>query len=96
MKVIDLVNMLNEIGYDENTELTFSCVDKDRGESYCIDFDRITYGEELTGLSYSNDAIDIGIDVDSSREYIQTKAETMVDDLIDDLQEILKKHRPWS
>lgn len=29
MKVVNLINKLNEIGYDENTELTFSCVDGD-------------------------------------------------------------------
>ena len=31
----------NEIGYDENTELTFSCVDGDSGECYDIPFDEI-------------------------------------------------------
>lgn len=96
MKVIDLINKLNEIGYDENTELDFSCIDKDRNEIYGIDFDKILYGEELTGQSYCNDVINIGIDVDSSKEYIRAKAETMMDDFLDDLQKVLKKHRPWS
>ena len=32
LKVMDLINSLNEIGYDENTELTFSCVDGETGE----------------------------------------------------------------
>ena len=95
LKVMDLINKLNEIGYDENTELTFSCVDGETGECYCIDFDEITYGESLTGQPYCNDVIDIGIDVDSAKEYIQSKSESMVNDLIDDLDEVLKKHRPW-
>ena len=34
MKVIEFVKRLEEIGYDENTELTFSCVDGDSGEFY--------------------------------------------------------------
>ena len=32
LKVMDLINKLNEIGYDEKTELTFSCVDGETGE----------------------------------------------------------------
>lgn len=95
LKVIDLVNKLNKIGYDENTELTFSCVDGETGECYTIDLDEITYGEELTGQPYCNDVIDIGIDVDSAKEYIQAKSEIMVDDLIDDLNKVLNKHKPW-
>ena len=75
MKVVNLINKLNEIGYDENTELTFSCVDGDSGECYGIPFDEISYGEELTGESYDNDVIDIEVDVDSVEEYIKAKAE---------------------
>ena len=39
--------------------------------------------------------IDIGIDVDSAKEYIQAKSESMLDNLINDLDEVLKRHRPW-
>ena len=39
--------------------------------------------------------IDIGIDVDSAKEYIQSKSESMLDNLINDLDEVLKRHRPW-
>lgn len=95
LKVMDLINKLNEIGYDKNTELTFSCVDGETGECYDIDFDEITYGENLTGEPYCNDVIDIGIDVDSAKEYIQAKSESMLDNLINDLDEVLKRHRPW-
>ena len=35
MKVIDLINKLNIIGYDENTELTFDFSDEN-GECYEI------------------------------------------------------------
>ena len=48
MKVVDLINKLNEIGYDENTELTFSCVDGNSGECYEVPFDEISFGENLT------------------------------------------------
>ena len=39
MKVIDFIKRLNEIGYNENTELTFSCVDGDTGETYWLEPD---------------------------------------------------------
>lgn len=70
IKVIDLINKLNEIGYNENTELTFSCVNGDTGEYYEIPFDEICFGENLTGKPYNNDVIDIGLDVDSVKDYI--------------------------
>ena len=38
MKVAELIRKLQEIGYDENTELTFSCVDGETGEYYVIPF----------------------------------------------------------
>ena len=36
MKVMELIKKLNEIGYDENTELEFSFTDTDTGEWYVI------------------------------------------------------------
>lgn len=75
MKVAELIRKLQEIGYDENTELTFSCTDGETGEYYVIPFEEITYGEELTGEPYENDIIDIEVDVDSVQEYIKAKAE---------------------
>lgn len=74
MKVAELIRKLQEIGYDENTELTFSCTDGETGEYYVIPFEEITYGEELTGEPYDNDVIDISVDVDSAEEYIKAKA----------------------
>ena len=87
MKVVNLINKLNEIGYDENTELTFSCVDGNSGEWYDIPFDEISYGEELTGEPYHNDAIDIGLDVDSVKDYIQAKSDGYMNDMIDEIRE---------
>ena len=76
MKVTELIRKLQEIGYDENTELTFSCVDGETGEYYVIPFEEITYGEELTGEPYENDVIDIGVNVDSVEAYIKAKTES--------------------
>ena len=40
MKVVELIRKLQAIGYDENTELTFSCVDGETGEYYVIPFEK--------------------------------------------------------
>lgn len=76
MKVTELIRKLQEIGYDENTELTFSCVDGETGEYYVIPFEELTYGEELTGEPYNNDVIDIAVDVYSVEEYIKAKVKS--------------------
>lgn len=99
MKVVDLINKLNEIGYDENTELTFSCVDGNTGEWYELNVDDeeyemgITYGEILTGEEYHNDKIDIGLDVDGCKEYIKDKIECTKIDIIDDILDVIGKYR---
>lgn len=95
MKVVDLINKLNEIGYDENTELTFSWVDGDSGECYDVPFDEISFGENLTGESYHNDVIDIGLDVDSVKDYIKAKSDSYMNDMVDELRQVLNKHNPW-
>ena len=93
MKVVNLINKLNEIGYDENTELTFSCVDGDSGECYNIPFEEIYFGESLT--PYNNEVIDIGLDVDSVKDYIQAKSDGYMNDMINELEKVLSKHDPW-
>lgn len=95
MKVVNLINKLNKIGYDENTELTFSCVDGDSGECYNIPFDEICFGENLTGEPYYNDVIDIGLDVDSAKDYIKAKSDEYMNDMIDEIKKVLCKHDPW-
>lgn len=94
MKVIDLINKLNEIGYDEKTELTFSCIDGLTGECYSVPFDEISYGEDLTGEPYCNDVIDIGLDVDSCEEYIKSKSDDVIGTLVEDLAETLNRYLP--
>lgn len=95
MKVVELINKLNKIGYDENTELTFSCVDGNTGEWYELNVDDeeyemgITYGEDLTGEEY----LDIGLDVDGCKEYIKDKIECTKIDIIEDILEAIGKYR---
>lgn len=101
MKVVELINKLNEIGYDESTELTFSCVDGNTGEWYVLNIDDcdgeyplgITYGEYLTGEKYHNDIIDIGLDVDGCKEYIKDKIECTKIDIVEDILDAINKYR---
>nr|WP_270249169.1 hypothetical protein [Coprococcus catus] len=95
MKVIELINRLNEIGYDENTELTFSCIDGDSGEYYDIPFEEISCGEDLTGEPYCNDVIDIEVNVDAAEDYIKDKSNNRVYDIVNNLIEVLKGYDPY-
>lgn len=92
MKVIELIKKLNDIGYNEETELTFGFVDGDTGEWYEVPFDEINYGTELTGEPYHNDMINIDVDVDSVKEYQKDKANCAVIDIVEEMQDVLNRH----
>lgn len=92
MKIVELIKKLNEIGYDDNTELEFGCVDGNSGEWYEIPFYEFCYGETLTGHPYCNDCISLEVDMDSVEEYGKAKAESIIDDLIDDLHGVLRNY----
>lgn len=103
MKVIEFIKRLKEIGYNENTELTFSCCDGETGEFYKLDLytdedsDGFCYGEDLYGHLYNNDEINIEIDVDGCKEYIKSKqyeANEVLDSIteaINDYNEMYRK-----
>ena len=90
MKVVELIKKLNEIGYDENTELTFGVVNRVNGNWYEAPFE-INYGIDLTGEPYHNDEINIDIDVDSVEEYQKEKADSAIESFVDEIQEVLNK-----
>lgn len=92
MKVVELIKKLNEIGYDENTELTFGVVNRENGSWYEAPFDEINYGIDLTGEPYHNDVINIDVDVDSVEEYQKEKADSAVESFVDEIREVLNRH----
>lgn len=78
MKVIDFIKRLEEIGYDENTELTFSCIDVDTDDFYYLklnttDGDGFCYSKNLDGNPYDKKEINIELDVDGCKDYIEAK-----------------------
>lgn len=89
MKVVELIKKLNEIGYDENTELEFSFTDTDTGEWYAVPFKQFWYGEEPTGNPYCKDIIDIGVQLDAAKEYINAKIERHLDKVASKLIHIM-------
>lgn len=89
MKVVELIKKLNEIGYDENTELTFGVVDRENGNWYDAPFDEINYGIDLTGEPYHNDVINIDVD----EEYQKEKVDSAVESFVDEIQEVLNKYQ---
>ena len=93
MKVVELIKKLNEIGYDENTELTFGFVNRENGNWYEAPFDEINYGIDLTGEQYHNDEINIDVDIDSVEEYQKEKADSAVESFVDEIQEVLNKYQ---
>lgn len=97
MKVIDFIKRLNEIGYDENTELTFSCCDGETGEWYDLKLDTkngdgFCYGEDLYGTLYDKKEINIEIDVDGCEEYLDDKFYD-VHDLLDTIEEMINEYK---
>ena len=96
MKVIEFIKRLEEIGYDENTELTFGCYD-DNGEFYYLNLDTgngdgFCYGEALYGVPYDKKEINIEIDVDGCEEYLGDKFYD-VHDLLDTIEEMINEYK---
>ena len=97
MKVIDFIKRLNEIGYDENTELTFSCCDGGTGEWYDLKLDTkngdgFCYGEDLYATPYDKKEINIEIDIDGCEEYLDDKFYD-VQDLLDTIEEMINEYK---
>ena len=93
MKVVEFINKLNEIGYDENTELTFGLVNRENGNWYEAQFDEFNYNIDLTGEPYHNDVINIDIYSDSVEEYQKEKLDSAVESFVDEIQEVLNGHK---
>lgn len=97
MKVVDFVSRLNEIGFNENTELTFSCVSGETGNWYelkpdCDEQDPFAYGKNLTGLPYTKDVIDFCLDVDNCSKYIEEKKYNNLGELTEELLNVIGKY----
>ena len=84
MKVKEFVDKLNEIGYDETTELTFDSCDYG-GETFEFNIGKFFYGEDLTGKPYDNDIINIEIKTYENEDYMNN----LKDKIRNELKEML-------
>lgn len=48
-----------------------------------------------SGSPYHNDIISIEVNVDAAKDYIQAKADSYMNDMVDELRQVLNKHNPW-
>ena len=97
MKVVDFIKRLNEIGFDEKTELTFSCVSGETGNWHELkpDYDEqdpFSYGESLTGMPYTKDTIDFCLDVDGCKDYIEEVKYNDLGELTEELLRVIGKY----
>lgn len=85
MKVVDLIKQLNAIGYDENTELTFSYLDS-VDDVYDMT-GKLCYGKDLTGLPYAEDIIDIELKFNTDKySKFPLVDRIAVDELLNDIK----------
>lgn len=94
MKVVDFINRLNEIGYDENTELQFGYTNGDTGDYFELqpetECDPFCYGWDLTG----NDIIGFKLNVDDCKDYLDEKSSKFncFDYFIADLKRLIERY----
>lgn len=88
MRVVDLINKLNEIGFDETTELTFSTVNGDIGEWHECKFEHFNYGIDELGV---DNCIDIEVNI--PKEYDKEKSESIVDELSGRIFDVISEYR---
>ena len=93
MKVKEFIEKLNELGFDEETELTFGCIDGDSGDFYALPFEDVNREKDLE--EDGDNIICVEVDVDSAQEYLNAKATYMRDDLVKELDEVLSEYREW-
>lgn len=89
MKVIDFIKRLEEIGYDENTELTFSCCDGNTGEFYNLKLN--TEDDDGFYTTYKKNEINIEIDVDGCKDYVESK-QYEANDALDKILDIINDY----
>lgn len=97
VKVVEFIKRLNDIGFDENTELTFSCVNGDTGDWFDLvpdtdENDPFSFGEELNGKPYEKDSIDFCLNVDKCEDYLNQKKYNNLSELTEEILGVIGKY----
>lgn len=88
LKVMEFIEKLNKIGYDEETEIEFSVLDFN-GEVYDLEIDNFIYGDDLSIPNVN--AIDIEIKM--SDEYIKEICRDKVEELRCEIMDTIKNFK---
>jgi len=87
MKVVDLIDKLTQIGFDKNTEITFS-TDNSFGEIYDLTIEDFFYGDDLAIPNINE--IDISFCI--PKKYIESEKNNTIEELKEDIQNVLYRY----
>jgi len=86
IKVVELINKLKELGYDEGTELDIDIINGYSGDNYTLEIDSIENGEWVGNENA------IGIILKESADYRKAVARDAVDDIVCDINHVTDKY----
>lgn len=86
MKVIELVNQLNKLGYTDKTEIYFGFLNKEEGEFYETEIVRVDDEDRECGDDQ------IAISLEQPDEYIEREVKCINEDLREEIIELINKY----
>ena len=86
MKVIEFVNKLKELGYTDETELSFGFLNNELGEYYECEIKKIYDEDRESGYD------DIVIEFKKPKEYIKSEVKCETEILRDELLDVINKY----
>lgn len=85
MKVIDFIEKLNNLGFTDETELSFGFINREQGEYYECDFRGIDDDDREVGQD------DLIVEFDKPTDYIKSEVECATIDLREELLDVINK-----
>jgi hypothetical protein len=85
MKVVELIKKLEELGYNEDTEISFGIFDYD-GEWYDFELEEIEDEDREVGVD------DIGVILQTNKHYDKLVMKEIYVDLEEDLRRLIQKY----
>ncbi|MDF2950444.1 MAG: hypothetical protein K0S18_27 [Anaerocolumna sp.] len=89
IKVVDFIKTLEEICFDDETELVFDTLDGTTGEPYDLELNEFYFGDALCVPNVN----EINIEFMVSDEFIKAKSSELVSDLAEEIRDVINKYR---
>ena len=86
IKVVDFINKLQELGYTDNTELSFGFLNGEQGEDYECEVMRVADEDRKAGYD------DIIVEFKKPEDYIKSEVEITNIDLREELLGVVNKY----